>query len=137
MLDFRGTTARAFMTRLEGFLAGRFGSRFAFGFGVVPCNFFVGVVFRAVRFLTFDRAFFRDFNVPFMPAWAIDKAFLTLSRRFFMAMSHHGRTAHLTLALTNHTVQLAKRLHPPKRAPSLKIKTIIFLIYSKPLSAAS
>lgn len=83
LLGFRGTAARALMTRLEGFCF-----RFVFGFSVaLLCAFFLEVLLFAVRFLAFDRAFFRDFNVPCMPAWATERAFLTSSRRFLIAMS--------------------------------------------------
>ena len=86
------------MTRLVGVLAGRFCVRFAVGFVMPPaCTFFLGVRFLAVRFLAGDCVFFRDFNVPFIPAFAIDSAFWKSSRRFFIAIPHHARAAHLWL----------------------------------------
>ena len=82
MLGFRGTAARAFMTRLEG---ARF--RFAVDFVLPPAGtFFFGVRFLTVRFLALDCAFFRDSIVPLIPAWAIDRAFWKLSKIFFIAM---------------------------------------------------
>ena len=64
LLGLRGTTSRDTMTSLEGLR-----SRFVFGFVfALFCAFFLEVLLLAVRFLAFDRAFFRDFNVPCMPA---------------------------------------------------------------------
>ena len=82
VLGLRGTAARAFMTSLEGL---RF--RFAVGFVRPPAGtFFFGVRFLTVRFLALDCAFFRDFTVALIPAWAINTAFWKSSRRFFIAM---------------------------------------------------
>ena len=81
-----------------GFLPGSFCLGLFFGFVVPPsCTFFLGVRFLAVSFLALECVFFRDFKVPFMPAWAIDKAFLKSSMMFFIAMPHHARAAHLSL----------------------------------------
>ena len=81
------------MTSLEGFLTRCFCFRFTVGF-VLPTagTFFFGVRFLVVRLLAFTRVFLKDANVPFMPAWAIDKAFWKSSRIFFMAMPHHAIT---------------------------------------------
>ena len=87
LLGFRGTTSLDTMTSLEGFLTRRFCFRFTVGFVLPPAGtFFFGVRFLTVRFVALDCAFFRDFIVPFIPAWAIDRAFWRLSRRFFIAM---------------------------------------------------
>ena len=52
LLGFRGTAARAFMTRLGGFLTRCFCFRFAFGFVMPPsCTVFLGVRFLTVSFL--------------------------------------------------------------------------------------
>lgn len=59
------------------------------GFGILRFVFF-GVRFFVVRFLGFTRAFLKDSNVPFIPAWAIDSAFWKSSRIFFTAMTHHA-----------------------------------------------
>ncbi len=68
MAGFRGTTARAFMTSLEGLR-----SRFPVGSVPPPAGtFFFGVRFLTVRFLGLDV--FRDFIVALIPAWAIDRA---------------------------------------------------------------
>ena len=70
LAGFRGTVARAFMTSLEGL---RF--RSAVGSVLPPAGtFFFGVRFLTVRFLALDGAFFRDFIVALIPAWAIDRA---------------------------------------------------------------
>ena len=70
LLGFRGTAARALMTSLEGL---RF--RFAVGSVLPPAGtFFFGVRFLTVRFVALDGAFFRDFMVALIPAWAIDRA---------------------------------------------------------------
>lgn len=75
------TTERASCIGSEGFLPD---SRFlGFPFGLLVC-------FLAVNFLALDCAFLRDFNVPRMPAWVINKAFWKSSRIFFMAMPHHA-----------------------------------------------
>ena len=74
-LGFRGTAARALMTRLEGFLTRCFCFRFAVGFVLPPAGtVFFGVRFLTVRFLDLDGTCFRDFIVTFIPAWAIDRA---------------------------------------------------------------
>lgn len=87
LLGFRGTAARAFMTSLEGFLTRRFCFGFACGFVLPPAGtFFFGVRFLTLSFLALDCAFFRDFTVAFIPAWAIDTAFWKSSKRFFIAM---------------------------------------------------
>jgi hypothetical protein len=64
------------MTSVEGFLAFRFCSRFGAGF-VLPLTgtCFFGLCVRTDRFLALGGVFFRDSNVPVMPAWAIDTAF--------------------------------------------------------------
>ena len=47
----------------------------AFGFlAVTEGATLLEMRFRAVGFLAGDWVFFREFNVPFMPAWAIDSA---------------------------------------------------------------
>ena len=73
------------MTSVEGFRARRFCSRFGVGFVLPPAwTFFFGVRVRTVRFLVCDGVFFRNSNVPFMPAWAIDTALWTSSMRFLI-----------------------------------------------------
>jgi len=73
------------MTSFEGFLARRLCSRFGFGWVLPPAGtFFFGVRVRTVRFVACDGVFFRDSNVPFMPAWAIDTALWTSSMRFLI-----------------------------------------------------
>lgn len=75
------------MTSLEGFLICRFCFGFACGFVLPPAGtFFFGVCLPTLPFLALDGNFFRDSNVPFTPAWAIDTALLKSSRRFFIAM---------------------------------------------------
>jgi len=82
LLGFRGTASRDTMTSVEGV---RF--RFAVGFFLPSAGtFFFGVRFLTVRFLALDGAFFRDSIVPLVPAWAIERAFWSLFRRFFIAM---------------------------------------------------
>ena len=77
------TTERAKRFGSVGFLL----DDFFFGRAI---GFVLGVRFLAVRFLAIGRDFIRDFSVPFMPAWAIDKAFWKSSRIFLTAMSHHA-----------------------------------------------
>lgn len=73
------------MTSFEGFLARRFCSRFGFDWVLPPAGtFFFGVLVLTVSFLACDGVFFRDSNVPFMPAWAIDTALWTSSMRFLI-----------------------------------------------------
>ena len=70
----------------------------AFGFLAITGDIaFFGVRFLAGSFLALDGVFFRAFNVPFMPAWAIDNASLTSSTRFFTPISHHATAACLSL----------------------------------------
>jgi hypothetical protein len=86
LLDFRGTTALATNPRASALVL-----RLAFGFLLITEEAtFLGVRILAVSFLALDCASIRDFNVPFMPAWAIDNAFCKSSRIFFTAMPHHA-----------------------------------------------
>ena len=103
-LGFLGMTARDSMTSLEGFLTRLFCSDFGAGFILrLAGTFFFGVRILTVRVLALNGVFFKDSNVPFMPAWAIDTTFWTSSMRFFMRIAHHDRAAQLSLALTIHT----------------------------------
>ncbi len=79
------------MTSLDGFLPGSFCFGRALGV-VMPflATCFLGARFRAVSLLALDYAFIKDFNVAFMPAWAIDTAFCKSSRIFFAAIPHHA-----------------------------------------------
>ena len=71
------------MTRLAGFLAGRFGVRFAGDFVLRTAGtFFLGVRVLVLRGLGFDRVFFRDFKAPLMPAWATNNVFLMFLKSF-------------------------------------------------------
>jgi hypothetical protein len=89
------------MTSLEGFLT----RRFCFGFIMLSSRtFFFGMRILTVCFLGLDGVFFRDSNVPFMPAWAIDTALWTSSSRFFIPMAPHARAAQLSLVLAFHTL---------------------------------
>ena len=64
------------MTSLEGFLTRLFCSDVGAGFILrLTGTFFFGVRILTVRFLALYGVFFKDSNVPFMPAWAIDTAF--------------------------------------------------------------
>ena len=66
-----------------GFFGGNFFLGRAFGFVLV-------VRFIVVRFLAFACAFLKELNVPFIPAWAMNKAFWKSSMIFFMAILHHA-----------------------------------------------
>jgi hypothetical protein len=105
LLGFRGTTARDSITSLEGFMARLFCFGFAGGFVVLTSRMFFSEVGNlTVRFLALVGVFFRDSNVPFMPACAIDTALLTSSMRFLIPIAHHARIAQHSLVLTIHTL---------------------------------
>ena len=103
-MGFLGMTARDSMTSFEGFLTRLFCSDVGAGFILrLAGTFFFGERILTVRVLALNGTFFKDSNVPFMPAWVIDIAFWTSSMRCLIRIVHHDRAAQLSLVLTVHT----------------------------------